>query len=182
MSTDLKFRSHIHDMDSVGILGSKKTQRIEESFCFLILVIGIDIEDKIVNVYVDLTIESSLGVQTQTKLDSKASLTNGSWHVRSCQHYKYWGSLHCAPCISDPVSRCFHIYAHHFLYSYNPFDPERRSLYDTCRSNFLNFDYIYRKKYVQHLYIQISLLWKIYPTIYLMILFIYYKILIFFYI
>jgi hypothetical protein len=69
----------------------------EESLCSSVLVIGIDIEveDKIVDVYVDLAIESSLGVQTQTKLDSKASLTNGSWHVRSCQHYMYWGTLHC---------------------------------------------------------------------------------------
>jgi hypothetical protein len=68
----------------------------EESLCSSVLVIGIDIEveDKIVDVYVDLAIESSLGVQTQTKLDSKASLTNGSWHVRSCQHYIYWGTLH----------------------------------------------------------------------------------------
>ena len=138
MSTDLKFRSHIHDMDSVGILGSKKTQRIEESFCFLILVIGIDIEDKIVNVYVDLTIESSLGVQTQTKLDSKASLTNGSWHVRSCQHYKYWGSLHCDPMhFRSGISVLSHIRAPFSLLSYTPSVPERRSLWDTCRSNFL---------------------------------------------
>jgi hypothetical protein len=38
-----------------------------------------------------------------------------------------------------------------------PSVPERKSLWDACRSNFLNFDQVCRKC-VQHLYLQISFL------------------------